>query len=187
MYNGFPAANVTSTGAVSHSIESVRDGVVTRGVLLDLPRLRGAPWLDAGEAVYRDDLEAAESAQNLRVAEGDVVFLHTGRHRRNREGEPSLSLAGLHATSVPWLRERGVAILGCDGISDVQPSGMPAGGIPVHVLTIAGMGIHLIDNVYTDAVAEACAERGRWEFLFVLAPLVLLRGTASPVNPLAIF
>ena len=68
-----------------------------------------------------------------------------------------------------------------------MPSGYEKIMLPIHAVTIVAMGIHLLDNCALDALAEACAARSRWTFLLVVAPLVLVRGTASPVNPLAIF
>ena len=193
MYNGRPISLVTSTGALANSIESGVDGIVSRGVLLDMPRALGKDWLEPGEAIYPDDLDAAEHALGVTVEPGDIVLLRTGRHaRRAALGAPALGpmaegLAGIHATSLPWLHERGVSVLGCDGISDVVPSGLEGGGLPVHTLIIPAMGVHLLDNAQFDDLATACAHYGRWQFLLTLAPLRLLRGTASPVNPIAMF
>lgn len=193
MYNGFPASRVTSRGALANSIESGIDGIVSRGVLLDIPRLLGKQWLEPGETIYVEDLEAAEKAQRLEVQEGDILLVRTGRHLRKAstgEIETREGMAGLHMSCMPWLRERGVALLGCDGVSDVRPSGLPAGPaslLPVHILTIAAMGIHLLDNAQLDDLAGVCSRYERWEFQLTLAPLRLLRGTASPVNPIAVF
>ena len=98
------------------------------------------------------------------------------------------ALSGLHHTAAPWLKERGVALLGCDGVTDVR--GHPFGsltGHPMHVLTLVAMGMQLLDNQYLDELADACATRQRWEFMLVIAPLKLIGGTASMVNPIAIF
>ncbi len=96
-------------------------------------------------------------------------------------------LPGLHVDALPWLHERGVAVLGCDGISDSSNAGVPGWNSPIHHIAIVAMGVHLVDNARLDRLARACAERERWEFLLTIAPLRLARGTASPVNPLAIF
>ena len=189
MYNGFPASRVTSAGAGANSIEAAQDGVLSRGVLLDVPRVKGSNWLEPGEAIYVEDLEAAEAIAELRVEEGDILLIYTGRHRRRSElgaWDPREGLAGLHATCLPWLHERGVAVLGCDGVSDVMPSGIERVQ-PIHVIGIVAMGLHLIDNCGLEELAAACAERGRWEFLLAIAPLRLTGGTASPVNPIATF
>lgn len=193
MYNGRPQSLVTSTGALANSIESGRDGIVGRGVLLDIPRLEGKPWLEPGDAIYVEDLEAAEAAQGVRVQEGDILLIYTGRHSRRAEfpNEPvglATKLAGLHASTLDWIHERRVALLGCDGVSDVAPSG--GSGIyriPVHSIAIPGMGLHLLDNADFTELAATCAELSTYAFCLTIAPLRLARGTASPVNPIALF
>jgi len=189
MFNGRPQNLVTSTGALANSIEAGRDGIVSRGVLLDIPHSLGREWLDPAEAIYAEDLEAAEKAEGVRVEPGDIVFIRTGRHRRREKtGSGSLrdGLAGVHASALPWVHERGVAILGSDGISDVMPSGLEGGGLPVHNIIIPAMGVHLVDNAQLDDLSDACALINRWEFMLTLAPLRLVGGTASPVNPIAL-
>jgi kynurenine formamidase len=101
---------------------------------------------------------------------------------------PDGKLAGLHATSLEWIHERKVSLLGCDGVSDVQPSGCEGiYRIPVHTIAIPAMGLHLLDNADLGALSETCAELGRYAFCLMMAPLRLARGTASPVNPIAVF
>jgi len=189
MYNGYPSSDVTAQGARNGAIDALRDGIVSRGVLIDVPRVKGREWLEPGEAISPADLEAAEKAGNFQVEEGDVLFVRTGRHARQKAKGPwdafKDGMAGLGAACLPWLHARKVAALGSDGASDVLPSGYEK-ILPIHAVTIVAMGIHLLDNCALDAVAEACAARSRWTFLLVVAPLVLVRGTASPVNPLAI-
>jgi kynurenine formamidase len=164
--------------------------VVSRGVLLDVPAARGAPFLEAGEPIFTDDLERAEAQAGLRVEAGDILFVRTGRWAlRDARGpwDPRLQAAGLDASCLPWLHARGVAALGCDGVSDVVPSRIEGEGLPIHTVAIVAMGLHLIDNLELEPLAKACAEERRWEFLLTLAPLVLFRGTASPLNPIALF
>ena len=190
MYNGRPISLVTSTGARASSITIGQDGIVSRGVLLDIPFTKGVEWLEPGTPIFPDDLEAAESAAGLRVEEGDILLVRTGRHRRRRvEGpwETRTTLAGLHYSYGPWLRERGVALLGSDGSSDFRPHGVADVGLPFHTLTLVAMGMQLLDHQNLDDLAEACAARRRWEFMLVIAPLRIEGGTASAVNPIAIF
>ena len=191
MYNGFAASDVKSTGAVRNSIMAAQDGIASRGVLLDIPRQQGQEWLELGYQITVADLEAAEQAQSVQVDEGDILLVQTGRHaRRERLGpwEITEGLAGLHPECIPWIHERHVAVLGCDGISDPLPgNGIPGWPVPVHQCGIAGMGLHLLDNLDLQAVSAACAERSRWEFFFVVAPLRVTQGTGSPVNPIALF
>jgi kynurenine formamidase len=96
-------------------------------------------------------------------------------------------VAGLRYDCAGWLKERGVALLGCDGISDVAPSAVDGVRLPMHVLCLVAMGMQLLDNLDLDALAAGCAERERWEFLLAIAPLRIEGGTASPVNPIAVF
>jgi kynurenine formamidase len=191
MYNGYPSSDVTAQGARNGAIDALKDGIVSRGVLIDVPRVKGREWLEPGEAISPVDLEAAEKASSFQVEEGDVLFVRTGRHARQKaKGQWDAfkdGMPGLGAACLPWLHARKVAALGSDGASDVLPSGYEKIMLPIHAVTIVAMGIHLLDNCALDAVAEACAARSRWTFLLVVAPLVLVRGTASPVNPLAIF
>jgi kynurenine formamidase len=191
MYNGFDASEVGSHGAKKCAIDVTRAGIVSRGVLLDIPRLKKIEWMEPGQKILPEDLDAAEKAQKVHVEEGDVLMVRTGRAtmRKVKGGwDPMrVGLPGLDAACLPWLHERRIAVLGCDAVSDVVPSGYDGIPLPIHVGTLVAMGIHLIDNMDLDAVSSASAGLGRNEFMFSMAPLILERGTASPVNPLAIF
>jgi kynurenine formamidase len=189
LYNGTPADAVTSRGATAESIEVLKDGLVGRGVLLDIPRLRGVPWLEPGESVFRDELEAAESEHGVSVGEGDILLVRTGHARRLRELGPwdtATAKAGLHPTALTFLAERGVAALGSDTNADTAPSTTEGVAFPIHVLAIAAMGVHLLDYLQFEELRTACERTGRWEFLLVAAPLRIPGGTGSPLNPLAI-
>jgi kynurenine formamidase len=189
-YNGRPASIVTSMGARANAITIGQDGIVSRGVLLDVPRALGLDWLEPDQAISIDDLEAAERAQGVRVTSGDILLVRTGRQaRRTALGgwDSKSTLSGLHHEAAPWLKERGVALLGCDGVSDVRKQPFTATTHPIHILTLVAMGMQLLDNQHLEDVAAACAARSRWEFMLVVAPLKLIGGTASLVNPIAIF
>ena len=190
MYNDRPMSQVTSRGALANAITIGQDGIVTRGVLLDIPPTQGVEWLEPGTAIMPADLEAAEAAAGLRVGVGDVLLVRTGRHKRRASTGPwdaSATIAGLHHDCAPWLRERGVALLGCDGVSDVRPHAFEGVPLPIHTLTLVAMGMQLLDNQNLDDLAQACAQRRRWEFMLVIAPLRIERGTASATNPIAVF
>lgn len=190
IYNGRPASVVTSMGALKNAITIGAQGIVTRGVLLDIPLVKNVEWLEPGTPILPADLEAAEAAAGLRVGEGDVLLVRTGRHRRRQVHGPwdaTARLAGLHYSCAPWLRERGVAVLGCDGVSDYRPHDVEGVRLPMHTLTLVAMGMQLLDNQNLEDLAQACASRRRWEFMLVIAPLRLERGTGSPVNPIAVF
>jgi kynurenine formamidase len=192
MYNGFSKDEVKSTGARRGSIMCAREGITSRGVFLDIPRSQGLPWLEPGTAITVAELERAEEQQALRVSEGDILLVGTGRDARRADQGPwspfEVGLAGLHPECVSWLHERGVAVLGGDGVSDALPgSGIPDWVMPVHQCGLAGIGLHLLDNLRLDNLAEACARNGRWAFQFVVAPLRVDKATGSPINPIAIF
>jgi kynurenine formamidase len=192
MYNGFSEREVGRFGARRCAIDVTRDGVMSRGVLLDIPKAKNVEWLELRDPIYPEDLEAAEKFGKVQVDEGDVLLIRTGRHKRRavkgawdprREGLP-----GLDASCLKWLHERKIAVLGCDAVSDIAPSPYGAEmGLPIHVGTLVIQGIHLIDNADLEALSGTCATHQRYAFLFSMAPLILERGTASPVNPLALF
>jgi kynurenine formamidase len=189
LYNDVPADTVTSAGADELSIELARNGIVGRGVLLDIPRLHGIPWLEPGDHVTADDLTQAEKAQGVRVGEGDLLFVRVGhRERRNAMGpwDSAASRAGMHPAAMEFVAERKVAALGSDSNNDTAPSAAEGVDFPVHVLALNAMGLHLLDWLQFDDLVPLCAETGRWSFLCVIAPLRLVRGTGSPVNPVAI-
>jgi kynurenine formamidase len=189
-YNGRPIGMVTSTGARANAITIGQDGIVSRGVLLDIPRVTGKDWLEPEQAITVADLEAAERSQRLHVETGDILLVRTGRQARRRAlgaWDSKSALSGLHHEAAPWLKERGVALLGCDGVSDVRAQPFTVTTHPIHVLTLVAMGMQLLDNQNLEDLAAACAARSRWEFMLVVAPLKLIGGTASMVNPIAIF
>ncbi|MET7847059.1 cyclase family protein [Streptomyces avermitilis] len=190
LHGGIPAADVLSpAGASALSIDLVRDGIVGRGVLLDIPRLHGVPWLEPGSQVTAEDLAAAEAGQGVRVGRGDILLVRVG-HRRRREElgawDTADARAGLHPAAMEFLAEREVAVLGSDGNNDTAPSAAQGVAFPVHVLAIHAMGLHLLDYLRFEDLAPICARDGRWSFLCVIAPLRLPAATGSPVNPLAV-
>lgn len=189
LYGGVPASTVTAEGARRLSVDLLADGLVGRGVLLDIPRLRGVPWLEPGDHVTVDDLTAAEAAQGVRVGAGDLLFVRVGHRLRRVERGPwdaAGARAGLHPRAVEFLVEREVAALGGDGNNDTAPSAVRDIAFPVHVLAIHALGLHLMDYLQFDDLAPACAWAGRWSFLCVVAPLRLSGATGSPVNPIAV-
>jgi kynurenine formamidase len=183
MYNEHQDSAIVEGGAGCLSIDKLGpEGIVSRGVLLDIARLKGGP-LPLGTAIYSADLEAAEKAQNVRVEEGDILVVRTGRGAAPDGSQAS----GLHAECLPWLHERRVALLGGDCANDVLPSPFQRWVLPIHIVGIINLGLHLLDNADLDPLAEACEAEGRWEFLLTIAPLRIKGGTGSPVNPIALF
>ncbi|MCL7425421.1 cyclase family protein [Streptomyces sp. YS415] len=189
LYGGVPAGTVRTEAAGALTVDLLKDGLVGRGVLLDIPRLRGVPWLEPGDHVTTADLTAAEAAQEVRVGPGDLLFIRVGHRRRRTEHGPwdaSVARTGLHPTALRLLAEREVAVMGSDGNNDTAPSAVEDIAFPVHVLAIQAMGIHLMDYLQFEDLTPICAQAGRWSFLCVVAPLRLPGATGSPVNPIAV-
>jgi len=193
LYNGKPASAVTSRGPTLQDITAYAHGIVGRGVLLDLPRLRGAEWLEPGEAVGTAELEAAERAQGVRLEEGDVFVFRTGHHRRRLElgpwnnGYDGEGKAGLHVETMVMLHERKVAAFFPDGDGETVPSNVEGVAYPVHALQVAAMGMVCADSLQFEELVKVCEAEKRWEFLVMAAPLRLPGGTGSLFNPIAVF
>ena len=192
LYNGQPANRITSReGAQTHSIEpAAANGIVTRGVLLDIPTVRGVPWMDPTDPVMPEDLEAAEQAHGVRVEEGDVLLVRTGNYRKRLDTGPvpgSEPMTACQVACTPWFKERGVAMLGTDTSNDCRPGHYATIVSPTHTMCLVTLGLWLIDNANLEELSEACRERGRYEFMLTLAPLKLRNVTGSPVNPIAMF
>ncbi len=189
LYNGVPADAVNDSGAEALSIALARDGIAGRGVLLDIPAVRGTPWLEPGDHVTAGDLIAAEQRQHVRFGRGDLLFVRVGHRRRRQEQGPwdaASARAGLHPTVIPLLAERQISVLGCDSNSDTASSAVQGVDFPVHVLAVNAIGLPLLDYLQFEELLPVCQQLDRWSFLCVVAPLRLARGTGSPVNPIAI-
>ncbi|MEU2778089.1 cyclase family protein [Streptomyces sp. NPDC007162] len=189
LYDGRRARDHVDAGGARFGAVSALGPLVTTGVLLDMPAVLGVDWLEPGRAVRAADVLAAERALGVTVGEGDAVLLRSGHARRRRERgawDSAASSAGFHVDALPLLAERGIALLGGDGDSDVRPSPVPGVHSPVHALAVAALGVPLLDNLDLEALSAAAAEAGRYTFMLVVAPLDIPGGTGSPVNPVAV-
>jgi kynurenine formamidase len=190
MYNGFSQEEVTQKGAAKLSIRNLKEGIFTRGILMDIARLKGVSYLEPETPIYPEDLDAWEKKAGLKVTSGDVIFIRTGRWARRAAQGPwdvGRHSAGLHASCARWLKDRGVSILGSDAASDVVPSQVEGVTLPIHQLVLVALGVHIFDNCDLESLAEATARRNRWDFLLTAAPLAVPGGTGSPLNPIATF
>lgn len=198
LYNGFAQKEWVTVegGARKGAITQTRDGILTRGVLVDIPRLKGVEYLEPGTAIYAEDIEAWEKMANVKIQPGDAVFIRTGRWTRRAKTGPwdiGKQSAGLDASVLPWIKARDIAIMGSESTPSVTP--IPASTpitnpddyLPVHNFVLVVFGMQLIDNCDLDALAKAAAERKRWTFMFSAAPLRIKNGTGSPINPIATF
>jgi len=190
-YNGYPTAEVnTPAGCVKLGIENLKQGVITRGILIDIPLLRGVPYLEPGTAVYVEEIEAWEKKAGIKIGVGDAIFLRTGRWARREKVGPwavGRSAAGFHASIAPWIKARGVAFVGSDAAQDVVPSMVEGIALPVHTLLLTGLGINLLDNQDLESLSATAARLKRWSFMLTIAPLAVKGGTGSPANIIATF
>ena len=189
MYGGRPASLVDATaGAAWGAVTAAADGLVTRGVLLDIPASRGVDRLGPGDGVVPEDLEAAEARQGVRIEPGDAVLLRTGDGpaRHGRDGS-DVSQAGWHASCLPWLYEREVSYIGADTANDVQPSGVDGVFMPIHSVALVAMGLWLVDNCELEACAAMAARLRQWDFQLAVCPIRFAGTSGSPVNPIATF
>lgn len=189
MYNGFSWEELTKEGSdKTESIHDVRNGVLTRGILIDIPRLKGVDYLEPGTRIYVEDIEAWEKKARVKASAGDALLIRTGRWRfEKKNGGPGKTFAGLDPSVIPWLKKRDIAIIGGEDSHDATP---PLPGLPplaVHDFCLVALGVHTLDNGNFDAVADTAAARKRWEFMLVMAPLAIPGGTGSPFNPIAVF
>jgi kynurenine formamidase len=195
-YNGRPMDDIKATGGCPKgNINAQKDGIVTRAILFDGTRLPGKAtsqgWLEPGTAIHREDLEALEKMEHVKVSAGDVILLYTGRWKRRAALGPwpnTTGFAGYHSDVAYFIKERGVSFIGDDGPNDVSPTGLPPTITnPLHKLALVAMGVSIFDNLDFERAIEQAKRLNRYEFLFTAAPLRIDKGTGSPLNPLAIF
>ncbi|MBN1674594.1 MAG: cyclase family protein [Kiritimatiellae bacterium] len=192
LYNGRPVRDVASVGAECLDVDAYATGIVGRGVLLDIPRLRNVKWLEPGTAVTAGELIEAEKAQGVRLAEGDIFLFRTGHHRRRLElgpwnaGFDGEGRAGLALDAIPLLHARKVAAFLPDGDGDTVPCNVEGVSLPIHTLQITAMGMACADCLQLEDLARACAAARRWAVMVVAAPLRLPGGTGTLFNPIAV-
>ena len=174
LYNGLNFKDVVTNegGCTKLTVNSAQNGIITRGILLDIPSTRVTP----------SDIAAWEKKTGLRISSGDVLLLRT--HRPGTPA-PGFSAAGYEPSLIPLLKERDVALIGSD---TAQEGGtIPGVGIPIHVFTIVALGMNLLDNLALDDLAATAEKLKRWEFMLVVEPLRVQNGAGSAVNPVAVF
>jgi kynurenine formamidase len=196
MFNGWWAGSVTAgSGARRLGIQHVRDGIVGRGVLLDVARHLGVDRLPDDLEIDSTLLETVAQAQDVAVGPGDILLLRTGVLPSWDGVRGSLGPhAGLSPECVRWLADRDVAMVGADNLGvEAMPAaprwvrrgdddGMP----PFHVGALRDLGLYLGELFFLEDLAQDCAQDGRYDFLFVAAPLPVVAAVGSPLNPLAI-
>jgi kynurenine formamidase len=187
LFNGFPVDQITAEGCLKDSVISAKTGILTRGVIIDIARLKGVDYLEPGTPIYPEDLAAWEKQTGVKVSAGDAVFVRSGRWAMRAAKGPTQAFAGLHSSCAKWLHDRGVAVLGGDADPEVIPSQVEGVSAPIHLLALVAMGIHLFDECDLEDLGREAAKRKRWVFLFTAAPLAVPGGTGSPINPIATY
>jgi len=190
MWNGYSRDLVTKEGgAAKVSILTMKTGILTRGVLYDIPRLKGVPYLEPGTRIFPEDLEAWEKKAGVKVTAGDALVLRWGKWARRAKLGPQAGdqAAGLDNSVIPWLKKRDISLMVWE-TAGYQPQ--PPGDLfrnAVHNFILEILGVHILDRADLEALSEAAAARNRWDFMLTVAPLPIPHGTGSPVNPIAIF
>lgn len=190
IYNGYPEESINQVGTGNMGVHHMKNGIFTRGVLVDVPLLKGVSYLEPGTSITIEDLEAWEKKSKITVQSGDVLLIRTGRWALEKEKgmwKFDENAAGLHASTAKWLKERDVAVLGSDGSADVLPSGCEGQTHPLHQLVLFGLGMPILDNLNLEDLSKVALNQNRWEFLLVVAPMRIIGGTGSPVNPIATY
>jgi len=190
MYNGYSQQQVNRQGAQQLAVTAYKNGLISRGILMDIPALKGVKYLDLSTPIYPADLDAWEKKAGVKVGSGDIVFIRTGRWARRAEKGPwdtEAAAAGMHASCARWFHQRDVAMVGSDTHGELMPSPVPGVAFPVHQLLLIAMGTPMFDNCDLEPLSQEAAARHRWEFLLTAAPLAVPKGTGSPLNPIAIF
>lgn len=186
-YNNAPSTHAPPVGQARNSVAAMRDGILARGVLIDLPALKGVPYVAPGGAITADDFEAWEERTGVRVRPGDILLVRSGRWSEAARVAKVTESAGIHPSAAAWLHARGVAALGDEAGTDTKPTTVAGINSPLHVLALVGMGMPLIENLDLEQLASEAATQKRWTFLLVIAPLNVRGATGSAVNPIAIF
>jgi kynurenine formamidase len=193
MYNDRPPTAVNSNGAEKNSIVPLRNKLATRGVLLDIPRLKKKDWLEPGEAIYPEDLDGAAKAAGIAVERGDIVLIRTGQMTMCRKQggwgtyAGTADAPGLSLTCSQWIYEKEIAGFATDTWgTEVLPNETPDVLQPIHCVSLVHTGILIGEIFDLDPLAADCAADGVYEFFFVAPPLPITGAVGSPINPQAI-
>jgi hypothetical protein len=190
MFNGVSKGTVTNQGASQMSVLDMKQGIFTRGILLDMPHALNKKYLEAADAIYPEHLDLWLKQTGIHIESGDALVVRTGRWAREEiEGRWDIETgsAGLHASCLPWLKRHDIAVLASDLASDLMPSQVEGVRMPIHLITIAALGVPIIDNCDLEPLGRYASEQRRWDFLLVASPLAVPGGTGSPINPLGVF
>lgn len=203
-YHGHTHSHIDALNHLSHSglyynglkspeelgVENLKNGILTKGILIDLPLLKGKEFVQAGYKISIQDIIEFEKKFNVKIEKGDILLVRTGRWKQKEvNGEWNFldKSTGLHYNVMQLLHEREISVLGSDGTNDSNPPLIKEEGSPVHKLSIVAMGMPLLDNLNLEQLSKKAKSFSRWEFLLSIQPLKIDKGTGSPVNAIAVF
>lgn len=159
--------------------------IITRGVMLDIPRALGVQCCSAGYSIGREDLQRAAEAQGVELRRGDVVLVRTGQMQfwPDTEALEAVGSSGVSMDGAEWLLQHGPVAVGADNVAfESEPSAVEGNPQPVHVYLIHKHGTPILEWVN----CEQLAAEEVYEFAFVCLPLTVMGATASMVRPIAI-
>jgi kynurenine formamidase len=191
MYNGYTFEIGSNNEFENLGIEEVgKLGIVSRGVLIDLPVFFDVDYIKSGTAIKIEDIKKWEKKNNIKIGKGDILLLRTGRWEELRQKgywDFSKKATGFHYSVATFFKERDIAVIGCDGVNDVMPSGIESKFNALHELAIVDLGMPIIDNMDLDLLSKKLEKLNRKTFLFIANPLRIKGATGTPINPIAIY
>ncbi len=189
MWNGYSANEHSSYGADRNGIQHWTDRLILRGVLADVARYKNLKSLPPGYAISVEDLEETLAAQGTTIRPGDALLVRTGQlgERRGQWGDYAGGAApGLSLHTAPWLSENEIVAVATDtwGV-EVRPNEIDEFQ-PLHLVALVHMGLAFGEMFDLDALADDCANDGRYTFMLSACPLPLTGAVGSPIAATAI-
>jgi len=192
MWEGMnPDEILTFDGATFGGVEAWSSGILTEGILLDVPKYRGVEYVDFDNPVHGWELERIAKQQNVEVKAGDALLVYSGKEKYEQENGPyggdmgaGKGLPGLHASCLPYIRDNDISVLLWD-MEDAHPNEYDLAWT-VHG-AIHSYGLAIVDGARLEELAEHCFNIERYKFMLMINPLIVNGGTGSPVNPVAVF
>lgn len=186
-YNGITPEDRDADGVRRGGIQPGPEAVVTRGVLIDIPAVRGVEFVAPETPGTLADIEEALRLAKITVGPGDALFIRTGMPLSGVVPGPGAAVPGMSIDSAEWVQKSGVSLIVTDGGMDTHPSPVENVYVPWHVLACCFMGLRFVAHADLEALAARCAATGRYEFAAVVSVLPIPHATGSPANPVAIF
>lgn len=181
-YNGVTGKEIATTRALQ---TANIPPIVTRGVLIDMTKHYGKPFLDVGDAFGRAEIEAAMREQGISISKGDVVLFHTGWMAAKMESDKDLYRSrepGLNEDGAHFLADLGVVAIGADTVALEALPSPPGKTFIVHQTLLAKRGVYILETIDTNQLAAD----GVKQFMFVLGIPRLVGTVQMVINPVAV-